>query len=79
MDSNETPSMTIFTFCNEPHSNEIINEQPADLDPSIVEHEESTNIMCIIFKGGKLGSAYYNVEDKMVCTFSVYSKRCNCS
>lgn len=58
--------MTIFTFGRQTQANQIMNEEIDNTDSNSVEIEDSENILSIIFKGGKLGAAYYNCRDKMV-------------
>lgn len=72
MSSQETPSMTIFTFGNNPQHGDIMNAEVVDYDPDTVENEDAVNIMCIILKGIKLGCAYYNPQDKMVSKYGSY-------
>lgn len=66
-------SMTIFTFGKQTEQNKIINEEITDTVVKSVENEDTDNILCFIFKGGKLGSAYYNDRDKMVNKLDHYS------
>lgn len=73
MSFNESQSITIFTFGKQTEQNKIINGEVTDSMVKSVENEHTDNVLCFIFKGGKLGSAYYNDRDKMVNKLHYYS------
>lgn len=66
MSSSELQPMTVINFGKQTQPNQIINDEISDTNPNSVATEDSENVLCIIFKGGKIGSAYYSCQDKMV-------------
>lgn len=73
MSVKDSDSLTIFTFGNNAHNFHIIEEESLDnQDPNSVENDDTQNIMCIIFKGGKIGAAYYNDGDHMVSILTTF-------
>lgn len=66
----DSESMTIFTFGKNLHHQEVnFDEEIVEVNPDLEETNESLRVMCILFKTGKLGTAYYDVDEKMVSLF----------
>lgn len=67
MSDENSRSLTIFTFGKQAENAQARDKQLDNVDPEIAESEDTENILCIIFKGGKIGSAVY--RDHMVSRF----------